>query len=128
MGVEDVLAWPLPGAQGRQLLEVAKSAGGGGGVSSVPPRLLTWGNATAWDEALRGVVGEALKALGVKTQTTVELSALQIHSAETGVPEGSKGSADGGTRRSQRLYINESAPELTDTSHGRSPCHSPFWP
>ena len=51
----------------------------------------------------------ALKALGVKTQTKVELSALQIHSAETGVPEGSKGSADGGTRRSQRLYINESA-------------------
>ena len=121
-GVEDVLAWPLPGAQGRQLLEVAKSAGGGGGACSVPPRLLTWGNVTAWDEALRGVVGEALKALGVKTQTKVELSALQIHSAETGVPEGSKGSADGGTRRSQRLYINESAPELTDTSHGRSPC------
>jgi len=108
-GVEDVLAWPLPGAQGRQLLEVAKSAAAGGGASSVPPRLLTWGNATAWDEALRGVVGEALKALGVKTQTKVELSALQIHSAETGVPEGSKGSADGGTRRSQRLYINESA-------------------
>ena len=51
----------------------------------------------------------ALKALGVKTQTKLELSALQIHSAETGVPEGSKGSADGGTRRSQRLYINESA-------------------
>ena len=105
-GVEDLLAWPLPGAQGRQLLEVAKSASGGGGASSVPPRLLTWGNATAWDEALRGVVGEALKALGVKTQTKVELSALQIHSVETGVPEGSKGSADGGTRRSQRLYMS----------------------
>ena len=102
VGVEDVLAWPLPGAQARQLLEVAKSASGGTDACSVLPRLLTWGNAVAWDEALSGVVREALKALGVKTQTKVELSALQIYSAQTGVLEGSEGSADGGTRRSQR--------------------------
>ena len=89
VGVEDALAWPLPGAQARQVLEVARSNGGGADACSVPPRLLTWGNATAWDEALHGVVREALKALGVKTPTKAELSALQIHSAETGVPEGS---------------------------------------
>ena len=89
----------------------------------MPPALLTWGDAAAWDDALRGVAATALRALGVTTPVQLELSALQIHSAETGVPEGSTGSADGGPRRSQRLYINKSAPELTDTSHGCSPCH-----
>ena len=125
-GVEDVLAWPLPGAQARQLLEVAKSASGGADACSVLPQLLKWGNATAWDEALRGVIREALKALGVKTQTKVELSALQIYSAETGVSEGSKGSADGGTRRSQRRYINESA--QADTSDAPWPLPVPLIP
>ena len=58
----------------------------------------------------RRALGERVyRALPTSRDAQLELSALQIHSAETGVPEGSKGSADGGTRRSQRLYINESA-------------------
>ena len=126
VGVEDVLAWPLPGAQARQLLEVAKSASGGADACSVLPRLLTWGNAAAWDEALGGVVREALKALGVKTQTKVELSALQIYSAQTGVLKGNEGSADGGTRRSQRRYTNESA--QADTSDAPGPLPVPHVP
>ena len=126
VGVEDVLAWPLPGAQARQLLEVAKSASGGADACSVLPLLLKWGNATAWDDALRGVIREALKALGVKTQTKVELSALQINSAETGVSEGSKGSADGGAHRSQRWHTNESA--LAGTSDAPWPLPVPLCP
>ena len=103
-----------------------RSASGGADACSVLPQLLKWGNATAWDEALRGVIREALKALGVKTQTKVELSALQIYSAETGVSEGSKGSADGGTRRSQRRYIDESA--QADTSDAPWPLPVPLIP
>ncbi len=55
---------------------------------SVPPALLTWGDAAAWDDALRGVAATALRALGVTTPVQLELSALQIHSAETGTPPG----------------------------------------
>jgi hypothetical protein len=36
-GVEDVLAWPLPGVQARQVIEVAKSADGGDACRRVAP-------------------------------------------------------------------------------------------
>ena len=97
-GVEDVLAWPLPGAQARQLLEVARGAGGAS-ACSVPPGLLTWGSAPAWEAALRGVTDKALHALGVKTPTKMELRGLHVHSAETGTGidgGGDRGPADEG--------------------------------
>jgi hypothetical protein len=98
-GVEDPLAWPLPGAQARELVEVAKRSSAAGSVSScsVPPRLLTWGNAPAWDKELQNVLAKALAALGVSSTTKAELSALQIRDGSCGAHKLSGDSATSGS-------------------------------
>lgn len=91
--MEDTLAWPLPGAQAREILQVAQTVSDG---CRVPPRLLTWGNSKAWEGALSGLVSEALKELGVPTTTKVTLTGLEVKTAKvtpTEVKQGGGGSA-----------------------------------
>lgn len=81
VGVEDVLAWPFPGVQARQVQEVARSAGGATSCCRVPPHLLSWGNSAAWEASLRELVSRALTELGVEVATKATLAGLELQQA-----------------------------------------------
>lgn len=108
-GVEDTLAWPLPGAQAREILAVARATAGADG--HVPPHLLTWANLEEWNEALHRLVSKALKDLGVASTTKVTLTGLEVKQAAGNKALSKRGvSSDGPSgRRGGKCSASEGA-------------------